>query len=118
MLAQHGSQSLPLPLAVKRSLAERVSCSWRTHHHRNVLDVLSISLVFIIFVNGTLGCNGNTGLQRNACAIEVLILFLRLLYYSMADSRMGAFFRSVQSCSCSYVCQQSQPFGTQRREQG
>ncbi len=44
-------------------------------------------------MNGWKGCSGNAALQRVACGIQAFLLFLRLLYFSMADARMGAFFR-------------------------
>jgi hypothetical protein len=83
-----------LHLECRSAVAQPNTPLLKSHHHlRTILDLASSSLTVVIFMNGWKGCSGNAALQRVACGIQAFLLFLRLLYFSMADARMGAFFR-------------------------
>lgn len=62
----------------------------------NLLDWTSIGLsAYVIIASFSGNCLSQASALRQICSIEVLVLFLRLLYYSMANSQMGSFFRMV-----------------------
>ncbi|GFR39950.1 hypothetical protein Agub_g28 [Astrephomene gubernaculifera] len=60
----------------------------------NLLDFASTATVATIMCSH-FTCNAQAEWLRGLAAIEVALLFIRLLYFAMADDRLGSFFRMV-----------------------
>jgi hypothetical protein len=76
-------------LQIQRNGPEEIMQPW------NVLDATSIGLSVAVFATANRGmCTAlDYSIHRHLCSVEVLVLFLRTLYYSMAVAQMGRFFR-------------------------
>lgn len=60
----------------------------------NMLDAASSAIMSTIIVLH-FNCRASQGWLRGLAAVEIVLLFVRLLYFAMADDRLGSFFRMV-----------------------
>lgn len=71
----------------------------------DILDFFSIGLVLAMLIAQTTCAAGFTPTHlRCMAAVEVLVLFSRVLYFAMASDSLGSFVRCVHACVRAPVC--------------